>query len=68
MILIVGLIAGSKLNSLFNNQDVGIQTSQSTTATMVKNLEKVDEHVFLNVGLILRHFLVAHEVKQFHVL
>lgn len=26
-ILIVGLIAGFKLNSLFNNQDAGIQTS-----------------------------------------
>ncbi|MFT9416668.1 DUF4230 domain-containing protein [Leuconostoc falkenbergense] len=51
VVLIVGLIAGSKLNSLFNNQDAGIQTSQSTTATMVKNLEKVDEHVFLNVGI-----------------
>lgn len=51
VILIVGLIAGFKLNSLFNNQDAGIQTSQSTTATMVKNLEKVDEHVFLNVGI-----------------
>ncbi len=51
VVLIVGLIAGSKSNSLFNNQDAGIQTSQSTTATMVKNLEKVDEHVFLNVGI-----------------
>lgn len=51
VILIVGLLIGFKLNGLFNSQDASIQSSKSTTATMVKNLEKVDQHVFFNVGI-----------------
>ncbi|MCM0583121.1 phosphoribosylglycinamide synthetase [Weissella diestrammenae] len=49
--LLLGLIIGFTVNTFLNGKNSGFQTSQSSTATMVKNLEKVDQHVFLNVGI-----------------
>lgn len=48
---VLGVVFSSKFNGFTKLTHPNIQSSQSTSATMVKNLEKVNQHVFMTVGI-----------------